>query len=142
MEARTIWIALNVLNVLMTGGMALFWHQRQMAVIDAARRATLEINNGQRAHLRPSRWRTLRRNRDHALGQKIVNGSFAVLGVALILAAIWWQGSVPYFVVGGTGAFTVIWAEWTALVFLDRRWMGEVARLVEQEDEANNAAGC
>lgn len=123
MDRRGIWLLLNVVNVLATGGVALLWWWR---------------GEGARAALRgpvalASNRRQLRRNRDYARGQAAISGGLCALGAALIGVAWAWAGPVPLFVVGGTGAFCAIWLAYAILAAFDWRWLREVAEIREDE---------
>jgi len=125
-------VLLNVVNVLATGGVSLLWWWRGRAAREALR-GTVGNPPG---WVMASHRRQLARNRDYAAGQSAISGGLCALGAALIGVALAWAGPVPLFVVGGTGAFALIWLSYAVLAALDWRWLREVAELREAEREA------
>lgn len=130
MDRRGLWVLLNLVNVLATGGVSLIWWWRGRA----AREALCAALRGPVALA--SHRRQLARNRDYATGQSAISGGLCALGAALIGVALAWAGPVPLFVVGGTGAFAAIWLAYATLAALDWRWLRAVAELREAEREA------
>lgn len=123
MDSRGWWICLNVVNVLATGGASLVAWWR---LGDAHAREAL-------TPARPSlaRWRW--RNTRYLAAQLAINAALCGLGAVLIGVALAWEGAVPAFVVGGTGAFAAIWVAYGALALWDWWALGTVATLVERE---------
>lgn len=123
MDRRGLWLLLNAVNVLATGGVALLWWWRARAAAEALRAGVPLASNR----------RQLARNRDYGRGQSGISGGLCLLGAALIGVALAWVGPVPLFVVAGTGAFALLWVTYAALALLDWRWLSEVARLRDDE---------
>lgn len=126
MDRRGLWVLLNILNVLATGGVSVQWWWHGRAAREALRGPVALA----------SYRRQLARNRDYAAGQSAISGGLCALGAALIGVALAWAGPVPLFVVGGTGAFALIWLAYAVLAALDWRWLHAVAELRDAEREA------
>lgn len=123
MSGATLWVLLNVVNVLACGATATLFGWRWAVAAAVARE--------------PSPWPSVRalrrRNAGRARVYTLVNAGLLGLGLALIATALRWDGDVPGFVLWGTGLFSVIWVAHGGYNYWDDWCMARVADLAARE---------